>query len=56
MNGVVLLLTFFSIRILYGWYLTIDFMHTLFAAGVRVDSIAPVPLGVFSRQSAQKRS
>ena len=34
-NGVVLLSTFFSIRILYGWYLTINFMHTLFAAGER---------------------
>ena len=31
-NGVVLLSTFFSVRILYGWYLTIDFMRALFAA------------------------
>ncbi|OJT14106.1 hypothetical protein TRAPUB_9344 [Trametes pubescens] len=31
-NGVVLLSTFFSVRIIYGWYLTLDFMHSLYAA------------------------
>ncbi|OSD08343.1 DUF887-domain-containing protein [Trametes coccinea BRFM310] len=30
-NGVILLSTFFSVRIVYGWYLTIDFMHSLYA-------------------------
>ncbi|KAI0780423.1 DUF887-domain-containing protein [Trametes elegans] len=31
-NGVILLSTFFSVRIVYGWYLTLDFMHSLYAA------------------------
>ncbi|KAI0820216.1 DUF887-domain-containing protein [Trametes gibbosa] len=30
LNGIVLLSTFFSVRIVYGWYLTIDFMHSLY--------------------------
>ncbi|KAI0658851.1 DUF887-domain-containing protein [Cubamyces menziesii] len=32
LNGVVLLSTFFSVRIVYGWYLTLDFMRSLYAA------------------------
>ena len=32
LNGVVLLSTFFSVRIVYGWYLTVDFMRALYAA------------------------
>ena len=32
LNGVVLLATFFSVRIVYGWYLTVDFMRTLYGA------------------------
>ncbi|CDO77932.1 hypothetical protein BN946_scf184679.g11 [Trametes cinnabarina] len=31
-NGVILLSTFFSVRIVYGWYLTLDFIHSLYAA------------------------
>ncbi|KAI0748696.1 DUF887-domain-containing protein [Daedaleopsis nitida] len=31
-NGVVLLATFFSVRIVYGWYLSIDFMRALYGA------------------------
>ncbi|KAI0636424.1 DUF887-domain-containing protein [Trametes polyzona] len=31
-NGVILVSTFFSVRIVYGWYLTVDFMHSLYAA------------------------
>ncbi|TBU46447.1 TLC domain-containing protein [Dichomitus squalens] len=31
-NGIILLSTFFSCRIVYGWYLTVQFMEALFSA------------------------
>ncbi|KAI0807957.1 DUF887-domain-containing protein [Fomes fomentarius] len=31
-NGVILLSTFFSVRIVYGWYLTVDFLRSLYDA------------------------
>ncbi|KAI0332566.1 DUF887-domain-containing protein [Cubamyces sp. BRFM 1775] len=39
LNGVVLLSTFFSVRIVYGWYLTLDFMHSLYAARAELPTI-----------------
>ncbi|RDX47035.1 DUF887-domain-containing protein [Lentinus brumalis] len=38
-NGVILLSTFFSVRILYGWYLTADFMRELYAARDQLPAI-----------------
>ncbi|KAI0374660.1 DUF887-domain-containing protein [Pilatotrama ljubarskyi] len=38
LNGVVLLSTFFSVRIVYGWYLTLEFMHSLYAARAELNA------------------
>ena len=38
-NGVILLSAFFSVRIVYGWYLTIDFMRSLYAARAQLPFI-----------------
>ncbi|KAH9928505.1 DUF887-domain-containing protein [Epithele typhae] len=45
LNGVVLLSTFFSVRIVYGWYLTAGFLHALFAARAE---LSPVYLVLFT--------
>ncbi|KAH9848885.1 DUF887-domain-containing protein [Lenzites betulinus] len=39
LNGVVLLSTFFSVRIVYGWYLTIDFMYALYNARHEIPTV-----------------
>ena len=38
-NGVVLLSTFFSVRIVYGWYLSAAFMRALFAARAELSDL-----------------
>ena len=45
-NGVVLLSTFFSCRIVYGWYITLQFMEALYSARAELPKVYLVAFGV----------
>ncbi|KAI1791666.1 DUF887-domain-containing protein [Ganoderma leucocontextum] len=45
-NGVILLSTFFSCRIVYGWYLTYQFMEALFSARAQLPTVYLVAFSV----------
>ena len=45
-NGVVLLSTFFSCRIAYGWYITLQFMEALYSARAELPKVYLVAFGV----------
>ncbi|KAM5538032.1 hypothetical protein V8D89_008229 [Ganoderma adspersum] len=45
-NGVILLSTFFSCRIVYGWYITIQFMEALFSARAELPKVYLVAFAV----------
>ncbi|PIL24463.1 hypothetical protein GSI_14217 [Ganoderma sinense ZZ0214-1] len=45
-NGVILLSTFFSCRIVYGWYITIQFMEALFSARAELPKVYIIAFAV----------
>lgn len=42
----ILLSTFFSVRIVYGWYLTVDFLRSLYDARAELSTVYLLAFGL----------